>query len=447
MIFRKKKEKTTMGDLEYLVTHAKNFINKYSYDLLIHWGVNEKLTDYINLLILLLITSTFVILIHFISRRVISQILLWMVKKDRPFTKYLRDNRFAYYLALIAPVSLIGLSIPIIFENFHRFIKPVNTLLHIYVVFMIINILMSALNAFGDGIKTNEKFKYRPIKSYLQVVQIILYLFGVIALFSQLTGKDPVAFFSIMGAASAVLLLMFKDTIMGFVASIQVTVNDMVRLGDWIEMPKYGADGDVIDINLTTVKIQNWDKTVTTVPTHTLISDSFKNWRGMVEFGGRRCKRPIIIKQASIRYVGDSELEKFKQIQGIRTYIDQRKAEIDLHNTRINADRSLLLNGRNITNAGLFRQYANWYIENHPGVHPDKIKVVRQLDPTTAGLPFEFYFFTNTIKWVEYEGIVGDIFDHLIAAVKYFDLEIFELPSGNDLKTLVKSSTFPEQPN
>ena len=312
---------------------------------------------------------------------------------------------------------------------------------------MIINILMSALNAFGDGIKTNEKFKYRPIKSYLQVVQIILYLFGVIALFSQLTGKDPVAFFSIMGAASAVLLLMFKDTIMGFVASIQVTVNDMVRLGDWIEMPKYGADGDVIDINLTTVKIQNWDKTVTTVPTHTLISDSFKNWRGMVEFGGRRCKRPIIIKQASIRYVGDSELEKFKQIQGIRTYIDQRKAEIDLHNTRINADRSLLLNGRNITNAGLFRQYANWYIENHPGVHPDKIKVVRQLDPTTAGLPFEFYFFTNTIKWVEYEGIVGDIFDHLIAAVKYFDLEIFELPSGNDLKTLVKSSTFPEQPN
>ena len=428
-----------MGDLEYLVTQTTGFINKYTYDLLLHWGVNEKVAVYINLIILLLVAATAVVIIHFITRRVIRQILTVIARGKRHYSIHLKENKFAYYLALIAPVSLISLSIPIIFENFPRFIKPLNMLLKIYIVFMIINILMSIFNAVGDRLRTNEKFKYRPIESYLQVVRIILILLGAIAVFSQLTGKDPVAFFSIMGAASAILLLMFKDTIMGFVASIQVTVNDMVRIGDWIEMPKYGADGDVIDINLTTVKIQNFDKTITTVPTHTLISDSFKNWRGMVEFEGRRCKRSIIIKQGSIRYVDDAELEGFKQIQGISRYISEKKSEIDLHNEKINADRSLLLNGRNITNAGLFRQYSTWYIENHPGVHKDKVKMVRQLSPTTSGLPFEFYFFTNTVQWISYESTVGDIFDHLIAAVKYFDLEIFEDPSGNDIQNLVSN--------
>ncbi len=425
-----------MGDLEYLVKHTTDFINKYTYDLLIKWGVNEKVTIYINLIILLLVTASVVIIIHFIVRRAIRQILTWFARGKRPFTKHLKENKFAYYLALIAPVSLINLSIPIIFENFPRMIRPIEVVLDIYIVFMIINILMSVSNALGDRLRSNDKFKYRPIESYLQVIKIILYLFGAIAVFSQLTGKDPVAFFSIMGAASAVLLLMFKDTIMGFVASIQVTINDMVRIGDWIEMPKYGADGDVIDINLTTVKVQNWDKTITTVPTHTLISDSFKNWRGMVEFEGRRCKRSIIIKQGSIRYIEDSELDHFKQIQGISNYITQKKLEIDLHNERINANRELLLNGRNITNAGLFRQYSTWYIDNHPGVHKDKIKMVRQLPPTTSGLYFEFYFFTNSVQWLNYEATVSDVFDHLIAAVKYFDLEIFEEPSGKDIRSI-----------
>src|SRR5690606_9755384 len=248
----------------------------------------------------------------------------------------------------------------------------------------------------------------------------------------NLTGKSPVAFFSVMGAASAILLLMFKDTIMGFVASIQVTTNDMVRIGDWIEMPKFGADGDVMEITLTTVKVQNWDKTITTIPTHMLIADSFKNWRGMQEYQGRRLKRAIIIKQSSIRYIADDELGRFKKIQAISAYIDERKAEIDLHNQKIGADRVVPVNGRNMTNAGLFRKYASWYVENHPGVHKEKIIMVRQLAPTPQGLPFEFYLFINTVAWVQYEPIAADIFDHLIAAVKYFDLEIFELPSGNE---------------
>jgi miniconductance mechanosensitive channel len=270
-------------------------------------------------------------------------------------------------------------------------------------------------------------------------VKIIFYLFGAIIIFSKLTGKDPVAFFSVMGAASAILLLMFKDTIMGFVASIQVTTNDMVRIGDWIEMPKYGADGDVIEMTLTTVKVQNWDKTITTLPTHVLITDSFKNWQGMREFGGRRLKRSIMIKQSTIRYIKDDELDRFKAIQGIRDFITERKLEIDLHNERIGADRRIPVNGRNLTNAGLFRKYATWYIENHPGVHKDKTIMVRQLAPTEHGLPFELYLFTNTVAWVGYESIAGDIFDHLIAAVKYFDLEIFEVPTGTDVSRLTKA--------
>src|SRR5690606_38967685 len=224
------------------------------------------------------------------------------------------------------------------------------------------------------------------------------------------------------------------DTIMGFVASIQVTTNDMVRIGDWIEMPKYGADGDVLEINLTTVKVQNWDKTITTIPTYTLISDSFQNWRGMQDSGGRRIKRAIVLKQGSIRFISDEELPRFKKIQGIHAYITQRQEEISKHNQSIGADRSVPVNGRNLTNAGLFRIYIDWYLRNHPGTHKSMLMMVRQLAPTEHGLPLELYVFTNTIRWVEYEPIQADIFDHLIAAAKYFDLEIFELPTGNDLR-------------
>lgn len=429
----------TMENLEENLQKSSHFINKYSYDQLIAWGIDERWASYVNLLVLILVTVIGVYVVHFIVWRILRQILIWFGNEKRPFLGYLKNNRFARSLALVAPAGLIKASIPIIFDNFPSFIKPLDALLDIYIVFMIIAIIMSVLNAVGDNLRENTSFGNRPISSYLQVVKIIFYLFGAIIIFSKLTGKDPVAFFSVMGAASAILLLMFKDTIMGFVASIQVTTNDMVRIGDWIEMPKYGADGDVIEMTLTTVKVQNWDKTITTLPTHVLITDSFKNWQGMREFGGRRLKRSIMIKQSTIRYIKDDELDRFKAIQGIRDFITERKLEIDLHNERIGADRRIPVNGRNLTNAGLFRKYATWYIENHPGVHKDKTIMVRQLAPTEHGLPFELYLFTNTVAWVGYESIAGDIFDHLIAAVKYFDLEIFEVPTGTDVSRLTKA--------
>lgn len=229
---------------------------------------------------------------------------------------------------------------------------------------------------------------------------------------------------------------MFKDTIMGFVASIQVTTNDIVRIGDWITMPKYGADGDILEINLTTVKVQNFDKTITTIPTYSLISDSFQNWRGMRQSGGRRIKRAINIKQSSIRFLKEEELPQFEQIQLLTSYIQHRQRDIEKHNQRVNADKSLLINGRNLTNAGLFRKYIDSYISNHSGTNKRMNIMVRQLAPTQHGLPIEIYMFANTIIWAEYEHIMADIFDHIIAAAPYFGLQIYEMEGSGDLKQI-----------
>jgi miniconductance mechanosensitive channel len=410
-------------------------ISRWTYDLLIGWGAPESLASYINLAVLLSIATVLVYLLQFVVRAALRKGFQKITATTRlSFFGYLAKNRFPHYLALAAPLIFVENAIPVVFADFPAFIRPLDALTEIYTVLMVVWILMSVVRSGVDVLKEKQPFRDKPMESYLQVVQIIFFLFGAVYLFSVLTGKSPGVFFGAMGAASAVLLLMFRDTIMGFVASIQVTTNDMVRIGDWITMPKYGADGDVLEINLTTVKVQNWDKTITTIPTYTLISDSFQNWRGMQNSGGRRIKRSLLIKQSRIRFISDDELPRFKKIQGISAYIDERQTEIQAHNQRIGADRSIPVNGRNITNFGLFRRYADWYLQNHPGTHKGMLMMVRQLAPNEHGMPLELYVFTNTIKWVEYEPIMADIFDHLIATVKYFDLEIFELPTGSDVR-------------
>jgi miniconductance mechanosensitive channel len=244
-----------------------------------------------------------------------------------------------------------------------------------------------------------------------------------------------VAFVTTLGALSAIILLIFRDTILGFVASIQVAVNDMVRIGDWITMEKYGADGDVIEINLTTVKVQNFDKTITTIPTYALISDSFKNWRGMNDSGGRRIKRSIIIKSQSIHYVSLEEIEALKKIQLISDYMTQRQEEIIQFNAEHNIDKSLLINGRNMTNIGVFRKYVDSYLRQHPSINKDMTIMSRQLAQTPQGIPLEIYAFSNDKVWVNYEHIMGDIFDHLLAALPYFNLEIYELGLDDSLRS------------
>lgn len=263
---------------------------------------------------------------------------------------------------------------------------------------------------------------------------IFIWFFGIMVIFSIISGKDVGTFLATLGALSAVILLIFKDTILGFVASIQVTVNDIVRIGDWITMKSYHADGDVIEINLSTVKVQNFDKTITSIPTYKLVSDSFINWRGMSESGGRRIKRSILIKVSSIKFLNDEKLTKLKEIERISSYITQRKEDIEKDNKDKGVNKKLLLNGRNMTNIGLFRRYALAYLKDHPQISQDLTVMVRQLAPSPEGVPLEIYVFVIDKVWINYEKIMSDIFDHLLAAIPTFDLECFEYTSEKSFR-------------
>ena len=403
-------------------------IGKKTHDLLIKWGVSDSIADYINLIGLSLILAIAVYLLHYVLRRLLRITLIRITKRTKiDFFHHLLENRFSHFVALTAAVTLVKTSIPVVFYSFPSLIAPLNKLTEVYLVIIIIWLIISLIRSGADSLRKKSAFKSKPIESYMQVIRIILFFIGAVVIFSNLTGKSPVTFFTAMGAISAVLLLMFKDTIMGFVASIQVSTNDTVRIGDWITMAKYGADGDVVEINLTTVKVQNFDKTITTIPTYSLISDSFQNWRGMTQSGGRRIKRAIFIRQSTIRFLTYEEIEQFRRIQSLTSYIDHRQKDIDKHNERIGADKSLLINGRNLTNAGLYRKYIDNYISNHTGLHKKMTMMVRQLAPTANGLPLEIYAFTGTTKWVDYEYIMADIFDHLLASASYFDLKVHEM--------------------
>jgi len=342
------------------------------------------------------------------------------------FLRHLSERRFPHYLAMIIPFSLVKGSIPIIFDLFPRTMVMLDKLVDIFLIFYVIWLLSSIVNAFADTLRSRPSMADKPLESYVQVVKIILYAIGFIILFSILTGQKPGVILGGLGAASAILMLIFKDTILGFVASMQVTANDMVRIGDWITMPRYGADGDVIQITLTTVKIRNFDKTITTIPPYSLVSDSFQNWRGMVDAGGRRVKRSIFVKQSSIRFLSDEEVKELQKVQAVTRYITTRSQEIDTYNQSVSADKSLALNGRNLTNMGLFREYIKNWLSQHPDVHKELMLMVRQLQPTSKGLPLELYFFTATTEWERYEDITSDVFDHVTAAATFFELELFE---------------------
>lgn len=430
-------------NLEIKVGIFSNFIAQKSYDILLSWGLEKSTAVPVNTFLLLVLFVLSIGVIHFVLFKTSRFIVTIFSKKGtKNIFQRLAEYNFYKRTAVWVVVLLCIEANPIIFEHYPKMMNLLFVLTDIVSVVVFIRMLMSVVRAFADKFKEHTSFSQRPIESYIQVVGIILYLFGAIILFSKITGQDVKSFFGVLGAASAILLLMFKDTIMGFVASIQVVANDMVRIGDWVTMPSFGADGNVLEITLTTVKVQNFDKTITMIPTHNLISGSFTNWRGMQEFGGRRMKRSLMIKQSTIRHVREEELENLMKIEGIREYIITRKKEIDEYNLEHNIDKSLAINGRNFTNSGLFRKYAQWYIENHPGVNKEKLIMLRQLQPTEYGLPFEIYLFTNSVNWIPYEQAMGDIMDHLVAAVPYFGLELYEMPTGSDIKNGLK--TFPK---
>mgnify|MGYP001336797511 CR=1 FL=1 len=412
-------------------------IYQLSLDLLLKFHIPESTARYLNVGVLIILVIVIAWLADKIFNVIITQVFHRLEKrKHGDFFKALIRNKVIRKLSHLIPLILFSNSVPYIFTDFPEWGLLVGKGINILTIVLIAGIFSRIFRSLTDVGETRPGFMDKPLESYRQVVNILLFIVVGTLIFAEVTGKEVWAFFTAMGALSAILLLVFKDTILGFVASIQVTTNDMVRIGDWIEMPKYGADGDVEEITLTTVKVRNWDKTITTIPTYALISDSFKNWRGMQNTGGRRIKRALYLKIASVKFLTDEEIARFRKIQLISEYVESRKAEIDEHNKRIKADKSTLINGRNLTNIGLFRQYIYNYISQHPSIHKEMIFMVRQLPPSEKGMPLEIYAFTNTIKWLEYEPVMADIFDHVFAAAPYFDLVLFEDPSGSDIRSL-----------
>ncbi len=311
-----------------------------------------------------------------------------------------------------------------------------------YMVLMLTLTLTAALGAANDIYEGHPVSRERPLKGVVQLLQIGIYLIGGVLIIAVLLDRSPLLLLSGLGAMTAILLLVFKDTILGLVASVQLTANDMVRVGDWIEMPQYKADGDVIDVALHTVKVQNWDKTITTIPTYKLIAESFKNWRGMSASGGRRIKRAVYVDQNSIRFLSDEEVERFKRFALLKDYVQAKEKELADYNARLPHATEAEVNQRRLTNVGTFRAYIKNYLVNHPRIHADGMTLlVRQLPPTPEGLPIELYCFTTTTAWGEYEDIQSDIFDHLLAIAGDFGLRLFQKPAGKDLEALRLANT------
>ena len=393
-------------------------------------GMGEGFAELMEVFTYILIIFSLTVLLWYISRRILRSFFYKVSKNTKSkFDDFLLKNKVPSIIACFPPILLLFFSLDDILSKYPNILEFIEILLEVLGTLITIVFVKRLLNSIKDYLKTLSNFRDKPIDSYIQVIMIFIWFFGIMVIFSIISGKDIGTFLATLGALSAVILLIFKDTILGFVASIQVTVNDIVRIGDWITMKSYYADGDVIEINLSTVKVQNFDKTITSIPTYKLVSDSFINWRGMNESRGRRIKRSILIKVSSIKFLDDEQLTKLKEIERISSFIDKRKEEIEKENKDRGVNKKLLLNGRNMTNIGLYRRYALAYLKDHPQISQDLTIMVRQLAPSPEGVPIEIYVFVKDKVWVNYEKIMSDIFDHLLAAIPTFDLECFEYTS------------------
>ncbi|WP_366183953.1 mechanosensitive ion channel family protein [Flavobacterium ovatum] len=408
------------------------------------FGIEPHIASYMNLPILLF----GLILVCFIAWLLTKKIIVGSIHKLFLKTKITWDDilvekRIFDKLALIIPALIIIFAVPSIFGQYPIISKYAVTLATIILLMVIIWTINAVLAVFNEALSQSPIFKDKPISSYIQVLNIMVYFVGGILILSLLLGKSPFYFLGAMGAMTAILLLIFKDTILGFVASIQMSVYDMVRVGDWIAMPKYDADGDVMSINLSTVKVQNWDKTITTIPTYAFINDSFKNWRGMSNSGGRRINRSIYLKVSSFCFCDDQMLEQFKKYTLIKDYILEKEAEIKKLNAALSDGESNPVNAISLTNIGVFRVYAENYILANPHINTEMTNMVRQLEPTSKGLPLEIYCFTYEKEWVKFEQIKSDIFDHLLTITSQFQLEVFEEPTGKDFRSLADGRNQP----
>ena len=348
----------------------------------------------------------------------------------------LLHNKVFHRLAQTVPSLVIqfGLTlVPELSEAIRHFLG--NIALAFTILFQMLA-LGALLNALLDIYARTEHARTRSIKGYVQLAKMILYIFGAIIIVATLIDRSPLLLLSGLGAMSAVILLVYKDTLLSFVAGVQLTSNDMLRVGDWIEVPQVGADGDVVDITLHTVKVQNFDKTIVSIPTWRLMSESFKNWRGMQQAGGRRIKRSLFIDASGVRFLEPAETERLAQVHLLTDYMGRKQAEVDGWNAAQGQVASLAANRRHLTNLGTFRAYALAYLKSHPDIQPNMTCMVRQMQATAEGVPLEIYCFTRTTAWAEYERVQGDIFDYLLAVLPEFGLGVFQQPSGGDFKAL-----------
>jgi miniconductance mechanosensitive channel len=400
----------------------------------------EKLTqfdfvlpDFATIFILLLAA----LLAYFFASRVLLGVMRSVVKRTaHTWDDALINNRVGAKLSQLVPAFVIFAGIdflPNIDVKVEAFIRNVTSA---YMIVVAALTVVAVLNAVNDIYESNPEARQRPIKGFIQLLQLAIMIMGGLLFIAALLDRSPVLLLSGFGAMTAVLLLVFKDTLLSLVASVQLTAQDMVRVGDWIEVPQFGADGDVVDVELHTIKVQNWDKTITTIPTHRLISDSFKNWRGMSASGGRRIKRALYLDASSIHFMSEEDIDRCKRFLLLDEYIAGKEGELENYNQELAgktaAERNAAVNMRRLTNVGTFRAYALRYLEQHPQIHKGMTLMARQLPPGPQGLPIELYCFTTTTAWGEYEDIQADIFDHLLAIVPEFGLRLFQQPAGTE---------------
>ena len=401
-------------------------------ELVIKAGVSNESALVVKLLILLSTLILLIVLIDWISRKLIlAMVKQYASKRNNKFMDILVEKKIFKYLGHIIPAIFAKYTMPLVLFEFQKFLPFAQGIFEIMMVVVIVLFLQSVLKVLKVLLLEIDSLKDKPIASFTQLIGMIINILALLVLVSIISGKPLWALFTAVGAMSAVLALAFKNVLLGFAASVQISTNDLLRNGDWVEFSKYGADGIVTDINLSTVKIKNWDNTDTTIPTIAFTTESFKNWRGMEESGGRRIKRAVFVKISSIRFCTDKMLEKYKKINLIKSYIEEKQPEIEAYNQSMGFDKSIKGNGRHLTNLGLFRIYLKAYIESVSSVNREMEHLVRQLAPTDKGLPIEIYCFAKEKKWVGFEDTQADIFDHVFSAVRDFDLEMFESPSSD----------------
>lgn len=408
-------------------TALKEWLMRKGFSLGFADGIRD-ITDFV-------IAVALIIAFYYVLRYGVLAIVRKLTRKSSTtWDDALYTSRFFHKVLLLIPGVLVGFIAPLTLTEFPVALNRMLQFTQIYIVVITLLTINAFLNAIYEIYQGFEVSKAKPIKGYLQVFKIILFVVGAIIAISMLLGKSPIFLLGGLGAFSAILLLIFKDPIMGLVGGIQLSANDMVRPGDWIVQSKSGADGVVVEISLTTVKVQNWDKTITTVPTYTLVSDSFTNFRGMEESGGRRIKRSISIDMNSVKFCSAQMLERFRKIRLVSEYIDSKEKELAAYNASSDTDNSVLVNGRRQTNLGIFRAYLTAYLKNNPHIRQDMSFLVRQLQPAESGIPIEIYVFSSVQEWAGYESIQSDIFDHILAVIPEFELQVFQNPSGADFR-------------